>query len=260
MAHRMPEGGRRLAGKGASRSVGDGARDHERHLKAALGEGLEAGEDRGLGVQRVEDGFDEEDVRAAVDESLDLLAIGEAELVEADRAEAWIVDVRRKRRSSVRRPQRAGDETAPSVRLLRLDRRAQRQARAVAIELVDLILHPIIGLRDRGRREGVGLENVRARKRVGQMDVFDRLRLGQRQEIVVALQEAVAGMKTIAAEVLFIQIQALDLGAHRAINDQDALAGGAFQRRQRVLAARWVGVKGGGGRPIHSAFRSLAAH
>ena len=67
MAHRMPERGRRLAGKGAARAVGDGARDHQRHLKAALGEGLEAGEDRGLGVQRVEDGFDQEDVRAAVD-------------------------------------------------------------------------------------------------------------------------------------------------------------------------------------------------
>ena len=227
MAHRMPERGRRLAGKGASRAVGDGARDHQRHLKAALGEGLEAGEDRGLGVQRVEDGLDEEDVRAAVDETLDLLAIGDAELIEADRAEARIVDVRRKRRGSVRRPQRAGDETAPSVRLLRLDRRPPRQSRPVAIEFVDLILHPVVGLRDRGRREGVGLENVRAGKRVSQMDVFDRLRLGKRQKIIVALQGAVAGMKAFAAKVRLIEIQALDLGAHRAVND----AGCAGSRR-----------------------------
>ena len=179
MADRMPERSRRLAGKGAARAVGDGARDHQRHLKAALGEGLEAGEDRGLGVQRVENRLDEENIRAAVDETLDLLAIGDAELVEADRAETRIVDVGRKRRGSVGRPQRASDETAPSVRLLRLDRRTPRQSRPVAIELVDLILHPIVGLRDRGRREGVGLENVRARERISQMDVFDRLRLGQ---------------------------------------------------------------------------------
>ena len=60
------------------------------------------------------------------------------------------------------------------------------------------------------------------------MDVFDRLRLGERQKIIVALQGAVAGMKTIAAEVRLTEIQALDLGAHRAVNDQDALARGAF--------------------------------
>ena len=83
------------------------------------------------------------------------------------------------------------------------------------------------------------------------MDVFDRLRLGQGQEIIVALQKAVAGMKTIAAEVLFIQVQALDLGAHRPVNEQDALARGAFQRRQCVLAARGVRVGGWIGGPIH---------
>ena len=227
MADRMPERGRRLAGKGAPRAVGDGARDHERHLKAALSERLEAGEDRGLGVQRVEDGLDQQEVRAAIDETLDLLAIGDAEVVEADRAEAGIVDVGRKRSGAVGRPKSAGDEAAPSIRLLRLDRRPPRQSRAVAIELVNLILHPVVGLRDRGRREGVGLENVRARQRVSQMDVLDRLRLGERQKIIVALQGAVAGMKAIASEVRLIQIQALDLGAHRAINDQDALSCGA---------------------------------
>jgi hypothetical protein len=64
-------------------------------MKAALGKRLEAGEDRRLGVERVENGFDEEDVRSAVDEASDLLAIGDPEVVEADRAEARIVDVRR---------------------------------------------------------------------------------------------------------------------------------------------------------------------
>src|ERR1700727_906987 len=121
MADRMPERGRRLAGKRAARTIRDGARDHQRHFITALGEGLEAGEDRGLGVQGVEDRFDQENVGNAVYEPPDLLAIGDAELVEADRAETRIVDVGRKRSGSVRRPQRASDEAAPSVRLLPLD-------------------------------------------------------------------------------------------------------------------------------------------
>ena len=193
VAHRMPERGRRLAGKRAPRTIGDGARDHQRQAGAALGERLEAGEDRRLGVEGVENGLDEDEVGAAVDEPSDLLAIGDAQLIEADRPEARIVDVRRQRRGAVRRPQRAGDEAAPSVRSFRLDRGPPRQSRPVAIELVDVFLHSVVGLRDRGRGEGVGLENIRARHRVSEMDVFDRLGLGQRQQIIVALQMALAG-------------------------------------------------------------------
>ena len=62
-------------------------------------------------------------------------------------------------------------------------------------------------------------------------------------------------MKTVAAKMRLTEIQALDLGAHRAVNDQDALARGALQRRQRVLTAREVRLDGGIG-PIHSAYRS----
>src|SRR3984885_15871217 len=84
MADRVPEGGWRLARKRPPRTVGDGARDHQRHRKAALGERLEAGEDRRLGVQRVENGFDQQNVRTAIDETLDLFAIGDPEFIKAD--------------------------------------------------------------------------------------------------------------------------------------------------------------------------------
>jgi hypothetical protein len=48
---------------------------------------------RGLGVERVEDGLDHEGVGAAVDQALDGFAVGVAQLVEAGVAEARIVDV-----------------------------------------------------------------------------------------------------------------------------------------------------------------------
>ena len=56
------------------------------------------------------------------------------------------------------------------------------------------------------------------------MDVFDRLRLGQRQQIIVALQVAVAGVKPVAAKMRLVQTQALDLGAHRPVDQQNPLA------------------------------------
>ena len=76
MAHRMPERRRRLARKRAAGAVGDGAGDHHRQANAALGEDLFAGEDRRLGVERVEDRLDQDDVGAAVDQAADLLGIG----------------------------------------------------------------------------------------------------------------------------------------------------------------------------------------
>ena len=111
-----------------------------------------------------------------------------------------------------------------AVELLGLQRRALGEPRAVAVQLVDDLLHAVIGLRDAGRGEGVGLEDVRAGLRIGEMDRLDRLRLGQCQKVVVALEVAVAAGETLAAEVALLEREALHLGAHRAVEHEDALA------------------------------------
>ena len=118
MAHRMPEGGRRLAGQRAAGEVGDRAGNHHRQVHALLDEHLVAGEDRRLGVQRVEDRLDQDDVGAAIDQAAQLFAIGDPQIVEGHGAVAGIVDVRRHGGGAVGRPQRAGDEAALAVLLL----------------------------------------------------------------------------------------------------------------------------------------------
>src|SRR5579863_3934511 len=120
----MPERGRRLTGKRAPRAVGDRAGDHQRQAHAAFGHGLIAGKDRGLGVEGIEYGLDEEKIGAAVDESPGLLAVGDSQFVEGHRAEAWVVDVRRQRGSAIRWSERTRDEAALAIGLLRLDRGA----------------------------------------------------------------------------------------------------------------------------------------
>ena len=120
----------------------------------------------------------------------------------------------------------------------RLERRAPRQARAVAVEFVDDVLHAVVGLGDAGRGERVGLEDVRAGHRIGEVDVLDRLRLGQRQQVVVALQMAFAADEALAAEMLLLEREALNLRAHRAVEDQDALARRLEQLLARVASAR----------------------
>ncbi len=244
MADRVPERGRRLARERAAGAVGDGAGDHHRQPAAALGERLLAGEDRRLGVQRVEDGLDQEQVGAAVDQPADLLGVGIAQLVEGDGAEAGIVDVGRHRGGAVGRPERAGDEARLAVVLLGFERRAPGEPRAVAVQLVDDVLHAVIGLGDAGRGEGVGLENVGAGLRIGEVDRLDRLGLGQRQQVVVALQVAGAGGEALAAEMCFFELEALHLGPHRAVEHEDAL--GRLGAEQRLA----VGGRGEAGEQV----------
>ena len=105
-------------------------------LDAALVENLGDGVERGLGVQRVEDGLDQEDVGAAVEQPARLLAIGFAQFVEGDGAEAGIGDVRRDRRGAVGRAEGAGDEARLAVFPGDAYRRGLRQPRAFEVQLV----------------------------------------------------------------------------------------------------------------------------
>ena len=66
------------------------------------------------------------------------------------------------------------------------------------------------------------------------MDVLDRLRLGQRQEVVVPLEVALARSETLAAEMALGEAKPLDLRAHRAVEHEDPPL--------RRLAQRFGGV------------------
>ena len=74
-------------------------------------------EERGLGVERVEDRLDQEDVAAAVDQALDLLRVRGDDLVPRAVAEARVLDRRRDREVRLVGPDRARDQARP-VRLL----------------------------------------------------------------------------------------------------------------------------------------------
>ena len=237
MAHRMPERGRRLARQGAARAVGDRARDHDRQTATQLEERLLAGEDGGLGVERVEDRFNQDEIGAAVHQPFDLLGIGDAQVVERHGAEAGIVDVGRHRGGAVGRAEGSGDEAGLAVELLGLQRRALGEAGAVAVEFVNHRLHAVIGLRDARGGEGVGLQNVRARLRVGEMDRLDGLGLGEGQQVVVALQVALAAHETLPAKMALVQLEELHLGAHGPVEHENTPGGLGEKTRLRIVGA-----------------------
>ena len=133
---------------------------------------------------------------------------------------------------------RRRNEPLDHVLLFGPPNRAFGQTGAVAVQLVDHALHAVVGLGDPRRGEGVGLDDIRARLGVSVVDVLDGPGLGEDQQVIVALLVAGAAYETIAPEMVLLKAQPLDLGAHRTIEDKDALARSLPQRRKGLGTVR----------------------
>ena len=232
---RIPERRRRLAGEQPPRAVGDRAGDHDRHADAARLADVGDRGDRRLGVERVEDRLDQQEIGAALDQPVDLLGVGGAQLVEGDGAEARIGHIGRDRGGAVGRADRTGDEARPAVLALRDVGGAAREPRALDVELVRELRHAVVGLRDAGRGERVGRDDVGAGAEIGEMDVAHRAGLAEDQQVVVAAHLAVPGVEARAAIAFLVEPERLDHGAHGAVEHQDALAHQPLQRFARRM-------------------------
>ena len=135
---------------------------------------------RRLGVERVEDRLDQEQVGAALDQRLGALGVGSDQLVEGDGAEARVVHIGRDRRGAVGGPEHAGDEARPAG--LRAPR-TRPPPRARAARPRSSARAPATPCRSRpcaigGRVEGVRLEDVGAGLEVARVDAADDVRAG----------------------------------------------------------------------------------
>ena len=106
----MPEGGDGLAAQNPARRVGDGAADDERQALAGVFKILVDGKQRRLGIERVENGFHQQHVRAAFDQRFGLLVIGLAEFFKTGVACARVVHIRADAGGFGRRAERADDK------------------------------------------------------------------------------------------------------------------------------------------------------
>ena len=236
MTHAVPERFGRLARQGATRSVGNGARNPDRQGVHAFVLQVLDRLDAGLAVQRVGDGLDQIQVDPALVQRPHLLTIGLIDLVEGHQPSAGIVHVRRHRQHLVQRPDRSGGE-ARLVRLL-LGPAVGRGAGQLGALQVDvphrLSVQRIVFLRDGGRRKGVGLADVRARAVVLIVQVRDDVRPGDAEDVVVPLHLvlfviAVDRGEPVGAEIRLRQAPPLDHHAPAAVQHQDAFPGRCMQ-------------------------------
>ena len=131
----------------------DRARDRDRNLNTGPRDRALDSDQPGLAVERVLHGLQQQQVDAAFDQSLGLLLVGVRELVEGDAAGDG--------NGLGRRPHRARHETRPLRRGGGVGGGARDRA-GQAIHFARVLGEPILGQHDRGRAEGVGLDNVGA--------------------------------------------------------------------------------------------------
>ena len=250
----VPEGLGGLGGDQCLATAADRRGDHYRELLLVLVEDLADGDEGCLGVEGVEDGFDQEQVGAAGDERAHLMGVGGLHLIEGDDAEAGVVGIGRVGERDRQRPDGSGyealttcvvgDAIGPLAALLRrffVDLPGEVVEHRVfddllveggvfAAAVLARVVDEEFALGDAGGAEGVGLDDVCAGFEEAAMNVADHLRLREGEEITVVEQVLGRVLEALPANVGFFHAVGADGRAHRSVDDGDAVLEDLFQR------------------------------
>mmetsp|Transcript_17649 Transcript_17649/g.35512 ORF Transcript_17649/g.35512 Transcript_17649/m.35512 type:complete len:254 (+) Transcript_17649:3428-4189(+) len=232
MLHRHVKGLSGLAGEGAARHVDDGTGDHDWQPRAArLLVVFIDGEEGRLGVERIEDGLDQNDVSTTINQASNLRLVGSDDLIPRAVAEARILDGRRDRQGAVGRADGAGDEARTGgFRSGDLLGSVNSKLACHLVQLVHHVLHTVVGLSDHRTRERVRLANVGTARKVAAVDLPNGIGLREDKQVIVALELLRLRHvgELVTAEVRLGELVLLNSGAHGTIDDHDALLHGVL--------------------------------
>ena len=192
--------------------VHGGEREPKRQLASLRAEDVVDRDKRCLGVQRVEDRLDHQQIDAALDQGLHLLEIAGPDLLESHGSIGRVFHPRREREGGLGGPDRADHE----ARLLGCSRRplvadAAGEPSACEAHLGSEILESIIGLTERGRRESVAGDEIGARVEVGVVNIPNDIRSSQIEQVGIAgerpgmIAEALAAVGVLTAHAALNQ-------------------------------------------------------
>jgi hypothetical protein len=145
-------------------------------------------------------------------------------------------------------------EMMAHVPLMALDKPKRVLVVGGGVHLAHQVRDAVVGLRDGVGVERVRLDDVRAGRQVVVVDGPDDLGARQAQEIVVTanvVRNLIAIGEALSPKARLVELVALDHGAHRAVQDQDALGQRRTKRGSSAFAD--LGRCGrNGGRHAHS--------
>ena len=220
---RVPERLGGLPRQCPARSIGNRPRNHHRQLDATRLERPSNGENCRLRIQRVEDGFDHEKIRAARDQRGCRLFVSRGKLGESDIAETRVVDVRRDRRCPVRRPEHAGHESRNARIRCESVCNVPRDSCRGFVQLRDQLFHAVVTHRRRIGIEGIRFNDVRARPEEPLVNLANDFRASKTEQIVVSFHIRGPVAEPFAAVIGLRQPESLDHRSHCTIEQQDPL-------------------------------------
>ena len=213
----------------------------------------------GLGVERIEDRLDHQDVAAALDQSTHLHPVGLQNLIESHHPERGVLRVRRIAKGNSERPDCTGDVAfhagiRPHIirhfpgelgafyvhfpgQLVKeiVFQDLLEKLRILAPAFFTRILHEKLALRDPGGRERVCLTDIGTGLVKALVDVRDYLRLGDREDVAVVQEILLVFCKPLAACRRLIQAVCPDRRAHRAVQHHDPLPQLPLHFRREIL-------------------------
>ncbi|CAJ1779925.1 hypothetical protein LMCDFJHI_02900 [Aeromonas salmonicida] len=230
MAQGVIEGFGGLTGESTARGIRDGAGDHHRQAVTQRLKHPFHREGSRLGVEGIEDGLDQNEVGATLDQGMGRLRIRSHQLVIGDVALAGIVHVRRDGAGAVGGTQHTGDKArSGGVPSRPFVCHGTGQPGRLAVDLGRKIFHLVIGHGDASGVEGVGFEDVGPGGTILIVDLANDPGPGQHQQVVVALDVGMPVGKPLTAIIRLAQLVALDHGAHGPVDDQDPFLETGFQ-------------------------------
>ena len=223
MLNRSQEGIQRLAGQGTAGRIGNGDGEHQRHAAARIVHRLPGGIEGGFGIERVEDGLDEQRIDPTLQQGCHLLAVGIGQVVEGQGTVSGIAHIGAHGASLVGRTYGAGHEAGL------LGRREgigclTGQTGGGQVDIAHAMLHMVVGLADARGVERIGFDDVGTGSQILAVDVRHDVGTGEAQQVVVALQLSGYILENLAAKIGFSQVVLLYHGAHRTVQNQDAPA------------------------------------
>ena len=197
-----------------------------------------------LGVERVENGFDQQHITAAFHQCLHLFKIRAAQFFKGDIAGPGVIHIRADAGGFGCWPQ--GAHHKPGVLWRRIFvAGGTGQPRRGQVHLARQVAQVIVSLGDGGCAKGIGFNQVSPGSQIGFVDVPDHIGPGDAEQVAIVFDVFRVGRKALTAVIGFGQLEALDHGAHGPIQNGDAPGQQGRQGLASCVGGKFVCGDGG---------------
>ena len=225
MLHRSQKSFQCLTGQGTSRAVGNRYGKHQRNLTAHSRHRFLGRINGSLGIQRVENRFDKQQVHAPLNQRLHLFLIGRSQLVKSQRPITGIVHVGTHRTGLVRRSHRTGHPTGfVGSKCRKAIGSPACDACGLQIDFTATVLQMIVGHGNALGTECIGFDNVRSGLKIGFVNLLNQIRTGNAKHIIVAFHLSGQVTEPFSTKIIFCQMIALNHRTLGSVQNQNALS------------------------------------